>query len=74
MAYNYLIELYHFIEKRHAEAEEKCVSLEGAELSYQKGRISFLKEFESFLENGYNHMLPRKIHKALKEQGPSSMI
>ncbi len=75
MAYNYLIDLYTYLEE-HIEAARRDLDsghLTPEEAAYQQGQVDLWLELEEFLKANYNKMLPSKIRKRLEEQGPAGI-
>lgn len=64
MTYNYLLDLYRMIEKRHAAIAAELENLPTSEEnSFRKGQLEALGEFTDFLHQKYHTKLPRRAQK-----------
>jgi len=74
MAYNYLIDLYSYLEEQITELKKKNESaVSNAEREFAEGMIEEFTELEEFLKKNFNRMLPAKIRKKLEDHGPAGI-
>ena len=66
MAYVYLIDLFHYIEKRLSEADNtrSSADADAMEKRFHEGRAEALSDFKQFLEKNYIQKLPNRIKKS----------
>lgn len=65
MVYSYLLDLYRLLAKREQELktlqEQPGLTLEDAELL--RGRLTALRDFDSFLRDNFHAKLPKRLQK-----------
>ncbi len=65
MAYSYLRNLYKALDERKKEIELQMQKIAGdpEQEQYQRGRLTTITGFTTFLQENYNQKLPRRLQK-----------